>query len=177
MADDDLLEDDAEFDEELDVDDLDESEIDEDLDDVVEDESVVDFEDDAVADAEDEVEEAAHAEPGARVRKKRDDEDDDEDELDPDDVEADLDTILKDRIAASDDDDEDEELEEADARAASEVADGVQPRKANEFMCPGCFLLVSPAQFGPPGRRECPVGEEVCPGIDIVAEQQHARKA
>lgn len=177
MADDDLLEDDAEFDEELDVVDLDENEIDEDLDDVVEDEAVVDFEDDAVADVEEEAEEAARPDAGARARKKREDEDEDEDEIDPDDVEADLDTILKDRIAASDEDDEDEELEEADARAGGDAADGVQPKKANEFMCPGCFLLVNPAQFGPLGKLECPVGEEVCPGIDIVAEQQHSRKA
>ena len=42
----------------------------------------------------------------------------------------------------------------------AETADGVQPKKANEFMCTGCFLLVNAAPVRParppdvPGRRE-----------------------
>ncbi len=58
-----------------------------------------------------------------------------------------------------------------------ETADGVQPKKANEFMCTGCFLLVNAAQFGPPGHLECPVGESVCPAMKLVEKQyQKARK-
>jgi hypothetical protein len=175
MADDDI--DDEGFEGELDADEIDEEEI---LDD---DEEVVDLVDDAddadadvveVADGDDD-EPAAEAVP--KARKKRDDEEDDEDEADPDDVEADLDKILKDRIAANEDDDEDEELEEQAPRATGETADGVQPKKANEFMCTGCFLLVNAAQFGPPDHLECPVGEAVCPAMKLVQKQyQKARK-
>jgi hypothetical protein len=120
---------------------------------------------------------AAPAEPAPKGRKKRDEEEDDDDEADPDDVEADLDKILKDRIAANEDEDEDEELEEQAPRTVGETADGVQPKKANEFMCTGCFLLVNAAQFGPPGQLECPVGESVCPAMKLVEKQyQKARK-
>src|SRR5690606_3655851 len=126
--------------------------------------------DEEVPDDDEEDEEVAPA------PKKRD-EDDDEDEEAPDDVEADLDTILKDRIAASDDEGEDEE--ELDGPAGrpgtAEAVDGVQPKKANEFVCPGCFLLVNPGQFGPVDSMECPVGESVCPAIDRL--QKQARKA
>jgi len=174
MADDDI--DDEEFEGELDADEIDEEEI---LDEADGDDAGDDFDDDAVADtdvvADEEAAPAAEAAP--KARKKRDDEEDDDDEADPDDVEADLDTILKDRIAANEDDDEDEELEEQAPRTAGETADGVQPKKANEFMCTGCFLLVNAAQFGPPGHLECPVGEAVCPAMKLVEKQyQKARK-
>jgi hypothetical protein len=175
MADDDI--DDEGFEGELDADEIDEEEILDDDEEVV---ALVDDGDDAdagvvvVADAADE-EPAAEAVP--KARKKRDDDEDDEDEADPDDVEADLDKILKDRIAANEDDDEDEELEEQAPRATGETADGVQPKKANEFMCTGCFLLVNAAQFGPPDHLECPVGEAVCPAMKLVQKQyQKARK-
>jgi hypothetical protein len=171
MAEDELIEDDLE--EEPDAD-IDEDDIDEDA--LVEDEEIVE-EDDIVEDVPtaEPAEEVAEVPP--RPRKKRDDEDDEEDELDPDDVEADLDTILKDRIAANEDEEEDEELEEQPARATAEPADGVQPKKANEFMCQGCFLLVHPGQFGPPGQMECPVGESDCPAIKRLEKQyQKARK-
>ena len=112
-----------------------------------------------------------------RGARSGDEEEEDEDEADPDDVEADLDKILKDRIAANEDDDEDEELEEQAPRTVGETADGVQPKKANEFMCTGCFLLVNAAQFGPPDHLECPVGESVCPAMKLVEKQyQKARK-
>jgi hypothetical protein len=181
MADEDI---DEEFeDETLDVEEIDEEEIldeadDEDgafvaegdlavVDDAVEDVAVV--VDDAVV--------AAPAEATPKARKKRDEEEEDDDEADPDDVEADLDKILKDRIAANEDDDEDEELEEQAPRTVAETADGVQPKKANEFMCTGCFLLVNAAQFGPPDHLECPVGESVCPAMKLVEKQyQKARK-
>ena len=67
--------------------------------------------------------------------------------------------------AADDDEDEDEEVV-PEPKSAAEVAEGVTPKKANEFMCTGCFLLVNAGQFGPPGQRTCPVGEAVCPAIE-----------
>jgi len=100
------------------------------------------------------------------ARPKREDEDDDEDEVDPDDVEADLDAILKDRIAAAADEDDEDEDVVPETRSATDVAEGVTPKKANEFTCTGCFLLVNRGQFGPDGAMQCPVGEAVCPAIE-----------
>jgi hypothetical protein len=171
MADDDLIEDDLEStalaEEDLDEDALEDAELEDDDD---------ELETTEAAEDESETEEPAE-EAAPRARKKREDEDEDEDELDPDDVEADLDTILKDRIAAGEEDEEDEELEEQAPKTVGETGDGVQPKKANEFMCQGCFLLVHPAQFGPPGAMECPVGESDCPAIAQLEKQyQKARK-
>ncbi len=69
---------------------------------------------------------------------------DDDDDEDEDDVEADLDAILKDRIAAGDDDDEDEDEDGVVSRPANAAgkAGQVQARQDNEFSCPNCFLLV-----------------------------------
>ena len=82
------------------------------------------------------------------------DEDEDDDMLAPDDVEADLDTILKDRMVAADDEDEGEE-EEPEERG--EAADRLQPKRADEQLCPSCFLLVRQSAPG------CPVGDDDCP--------------
>jgi hypothetical protein len=168
MADDDLIDDDLDdLDDTMDVEDLDAEDLDESVleDEELEEEELV---------LEDEDTDVAVVEEPPRARKKRDEEEDDEEELDPDDVEADLDTILKDRIAASEDEDEDEDLEEQEPRATGEAVDGVQPKKANEFTCTGCFLLVHPGQFGPPDHLECPVGESVCPAIEVL-ERQYAK--
>ena len=53
-------------------------------------------------------------------------------------------------------------------RAPADIAEGVTPKKANEFMCTGCFLLVNRGQFGAPGSMHCPVGEAACPAIDHI---------
>jgi hypothetical protein len=78
----------------------------------------------------------------AAKRKKATEDEEDDDELDPDDVEADLDTILKDRIAAADDLDEDEEEEEE----VGESTGRVQPKTDSEFVCKSCFLVKSVSQ-------------------------------
>jgi hypothetical protein len=168
MADDDEL--DEDLDEDLgdpDIEDgeIDEEEIDEELDEDLDEAEVVEAEDfDETAEAEPEPEAAA------RPRKKRDDveEDDDDDVLNPDDVEADLDTILRDRIAATDDDVEDEDEEEDVSGGTAEAASMVAPKRAGEFTCPGCFLLVNRAQFGRAGRLLCPVGNDPCPAIEQI---------
>lgn len=116
-------------------------------------------------------EEDAEAEIDAALaaRPKREEEEDEEEDINPDDVEADLDEILKDRIAATDDDEDDEEEVAPEPRnAVTEIAEGVTPRKANEFTCTGCFLLVTRGQFGPPGAMQCPVGEAECPAIVLI---------
>ncbi len=180
MADDDVIDDVDEFDEDLEVD-LDEDALDEDaLDEGVLDDALVEgdevFDADAVVDVDVDVEpDAVVAEPAPRSRKKAagDDEvEEDEEVVDPDDVEADLDTILKDRIAAADDEEDEEEVEVPDTRGP-ETPDGVTPKKANEFVCTGCFLLVNRGQFGPADHMSCPVGESDCPAITVL---QKAKK-
>lgn len=163
-----MADDDEEFEVEAVEDDLDEDALEEDGldDDLVDDDVLVDEVVDVDVEVEDEDDIAE--EPVARVRKRGDDDDDDEDEADPDDVEADLDAILKDRIAAVEEE-EDEEEEEAAPRAA-DTPDGVIPKRANEFTCTGCFLLVNRGQFGPPGDMRCPVGESECPAIDLLQD-------
>jgi len=158
--DDEALEVEVELDEEL-VDDLD----DEFAEDVV---AVVDDDDD-----DDDVDVVVDDAPVKGAR-KADDDDDDEEVADSDDVEADLSAILKDRIAAADDDDDEEEVELVDTRTTAEVMDGVTPRRANEFMCTGCFLLVNRVQFGPLESLECPIGEADCPAITKIRKE--ARK-
>ncbi len=178
MADDDVIDDVDEFDEDLEVD-LDEDALDEDaLDEDALDDELVEgdegFEADGAVDVEVEDVDEVVAEPAPRARKKVGDDDVEEDEevVDPDDVEADLDTILKDRIAAADDEEDEEEVEVAEARGP-ETPDGVTPKKANEFVCTGCFLLVNRGQFGPADQMACPVGESDCPAITVL---QKAKK-
>jgi hypothetical protein len=183
MADDDVIDEVDEFDEDLEVD-LDEDALDEDaLDEDALDEDPLDGDlatvGDEVFDPDADVPvveaDVVVAEPPARARKKAagDDEvEEDEEEADPDDVEADLDTILKDRIAAADDEEDEEEVEAPDTRGP-ETPDGVTPKKANEFVCTGCFLLVNRGQFGPADQMACPVGESDCPAITVL---QKAKK-
>ncbi|NBV73599.1 MAG: hypothetical protein EBR65_01310 [Actinobacteria bacterium] len=74
--------------------------------------------------------------------------------LSPDDVEADLDMILKDRMVAA------EEEGEEDSPAVDEKAeaiDGIQPKRADEQLCSSCFLLVRA------NAPSCPVGDDDCP--------------
>ena len=165
MADDELIEDEIEVEED---DDLIDAEIDEDLDDDLDDD--IDG-DDVVPDEElvavvvDDAEDVADADappPPAKGRAGEEDEEDEDDD-DPDDVEEDLDTILKDRIAAgADDDDEDDEEAPVDDRA--EGGDRIAPRAAEEFSCNECFLLVRRSQFSAK-RTDCPGGldGEDCP--------------
>jgi hypothetical protein len=54
-----------------------------------------------------------------------------------------------------DDDDEDDEDDEPDDRV--DGGDRLQPKRADEQLCPNCFLLV---RANAPG---CPVGDDACP--------------
>lgn len=89
------------------------------------------------------------------VRKAGDDDEDDDDMLAPDDVEADLDTILKDRLASENADEENEEEVEVEERGSAE--DALQPKRPDEVLCSSCFLLVRK------GAPTCPVGDDSCP--------------
>ena len=95
------------------------------------------------------------------------DDDDDDEDLHPSDVEADLEEILRDRIAAGDDDDDDdEEATATESRATSSVA----PPRSDEWTCNQCFLIVSVTQFGSRSNPECPSGEEPCESIVRVLD-------
>ena len=90
------------------------------------------------------------------VARRAAEDEDDEDLTTPDDVEADLDTILKDRlVAAEDQPNEDDEEQEVEDRSTD--GDALQPRRADEEMCTSCFLLVRRA------APNCPVGDDDCP--------------
>lgn len=99
---------------------------------------------------------AAGAGAGAGADKAKatgDDEDDDEEEIDPDDVEEDLDQILKERIAASEDEDDEDEVVEVEERG--EAAGRVQPKRPGEFVCQSCFLVKHPSQLADEARQLC----------------------
>tara|TARA_B110000196_G_C20717413_1_gene462573 strand:- start:84 stop:527 length:444 start_codon:yes stop_codon:yes gene_type:complete len=76
---------------------------------------------------------------------------DSDDEPDPDDVEADLSAILKDRIAA-----EDDEVSENSVTTSKESGseEKIVAKQEDEIHCPSCFLLVSQAAVDKNG--ECP---------------------
>ncbi len=154
MADDELIEDEDDLEAELE--DLDEVpvDLDDDLVDVLEvDDDLpvdeLDLEADVVVEDEDDL--------PAPVKAKRDDDegdDDDEEEDDPDDVEADLDAILKDRIAAAEEEVDEEEL----AAEPEDRADGtgrVAPKRPGEFVCQSCFLVKHPTQLADAKRQLC----------------------
>jgi hypothetical protein len=163
MADDEeLAEDQDDFagdDEDEEPDELADGPLEEDLDDdeAVFDPDLAEGAEESLEVAEVEVEEDAEedGEPPRRAVVGEEEEDDD-DLVDPDDVEADLDTILKDRLVAAEDT-PDEDEEEAEPEERGEAGDRLQPKRADEQLCPSCFLLV---------RRtapSCPMGDEDCP--------------
>ena len=171
------------MDDDIDPDDVetpDEEELEDELDGELDgelDEDEVLGDDDVVLGAGDDDEVAVDAEeddedepPVARRKPAGEDDDDDDDELDPDDVEADLDAILKDRIAAGSDEDEDEE-ETAEDRNDPDVAERVAAKSAEEFTCSTCFLIMHPRQFGRLGHLECPEGYDPCPSVALVEKR------
>jgi hypothetical protein len=153
MAEEELEDDLTETFDELEVD---EPEIDEDLDEEL-DEDVLGEDDDLVDPVAEDEEEEEEAVPVAKKRRAGEEEDEDEDLVDPDDVEADLDTILKDRIAAGDDEADEDEEETAEVDTSPESGDRVLPRRADEFVCESCFLVKNLGQRVGPGNlcRDC----------------------
>ena len=111
--------------------------------------------DEEFEDGEETDEDEAAATGPARKSVVAEDEDDDDDMVAPDDVEADLDTILKDRLVATDDDGGNEDDEEPEERG--DTADRLQPKRADEQLCSKCFLLVRQ------NMPVCPVGDDDCP--------------
>ena len=93
----------------------------------------------------------------ATAKRGSDDDDDEEDdeEADPDDVEADLDTILKDRIAAQPDEDEGDEDETPEPDERGDGTGRIQPKRPGEFVCQSCFLVKHPSQLADPDAMLC----------------------
>lgn len=115
------------------------------------------FDDELDEEEADEEETVVAPKPATKATKRRrteSDEEDDDDEIDPDDVEADLDTILKDRIAAQpDDEDEEDEQQEVDERG--DGTGRIQPKRPGEFVCQSCFLVKHPSQLADPDAMLC----------------------
>ena len=112
----------------------------------------VDEEDDEVDDDDDDDDDEEDEEDGPRPAGAQEDE---EDEPDPADVEADLDAILKDRIASGDDE-EDQDAEDGDQVVSGKqkpqtIDEDVAAKREGEANCPSCFLLISTQVDG-----ECP---------------------
>ena len=96
---------------------------------------------DAPLDDDDDAEEEDDDESGPVAVSDSNDDDDD----DPADVEADLDAILKDRIASGEDDDGDEEQKSAPTKKEAPVQsdeESVEARRKGEVTCPSCFLII-----------------------------------
>jgi hypothetical protein len=162
MADSEDLTEEVEFeeeetDEELDPEELDPEELDEVLVEEEDDEFVAIGEDEdglpADVEGEGEEEEDEEAEPAAR-RATGDDEEDDDELLDADDIEADLDTILKERLVAAEEEPDDEE-DEVEVDERGEPLERLQPRRPGEFVCQSCFLVKHPSQLADANRLLC----------------------
>jgi hypothetical protein len=152
------LTEDAEFDEvevepeeELDPEELDDELLEDEEDEFTE--LATDDDDDSIPSEDGEDEEEAEAEPAGR-RVAGEEEDDDDELVDADDIEADLDTILKERlVAAEEEPDDDEEELEVDERG--EPLERLQPRRPGEFVCQSCFLVKHPSQLADANRLLC----------------------
>ncbi|HUV09772.1 MAG TPA: DUF4193 family protein [Acidimicrobiia bacterium] len=101
--------------------------------------------------------------PKAKPRVKKTEEDDDADgddldeELHPDDVETPLDALLKEKTASAKMEDDEDELEddEPDGDEPVEGSGRIQPRRASEFHCSSCFLLLPRSQLADEERMLC----------------------
>lgn len=117
-------------------------------------------------DDDDELEEDEEETPERDAKRPPQGEGEFDDEVDPDNLEADLNTILRDRIAAGDDIEDDDGVSEVETGQPAEMLGSVTPRRDDEWLCEGCFLLVSKSQLGSRNEPRCPSGEEICPSLD-----------
>ena len=127
-----------------------------------------DDDDEHLADDDDDLEEDDDEEevPERNAKRPAQGEGDLDDEVDPDNLEADLNTILRDRIAAGDDIEDEDDAGEVETGQPAELLGSVTPRRDDEWLCEGCFLLVSKSQLGSRSEPRCPSGEEICPSLD-----------
>ena len=101
-----------------------------------------------------EVDVPAVAEPAAKTAKAGEEtEEDEEEEPDDEDVEASLDTILKERLVVEEPED-DEDAPEPEDRTADGV-ERVLPKQPGEFVCRSCFLVKHPNQLADRKKMLC----------------------
>jgi len=125
---------------------------------IVDDALVLDVDDDddvAVIDVEDEEEPDVPAGTAKSVAKAAGEESDDDEEEEPDDedVEASLDTILKERLVVEEVED-DEESPETEDRTGGDV-ERVLPKQPGEFVCRSCFLVKHANQLADKKKMLC----------------------
>jgi hypothetical protein len=98
------------------------------------------------------------AKPAKRARRKSDDDDDVldlDEELHPDDVEEPLDVLLKERTASGALEEDDEAEEEIEVDERGETPTRIVPRRADEFLCSSCFLVLPRSQLADEKRMLC----------------------
>jgi hypothetical protein len=106
---------------------------------------------------EDFVEDADLVKADVAGKKVADDDDDDDDLRTEDDVEADLDAILREKLTAAEEVPLEDDEEEVVVDDKTDGLERLQPRRPDEIQCTQCFLLV---RKGAPG---CPVEDDACP--------------
>lgn len=95
--------------------------------------------------------------PDVIAKRVSEDDDDDDDLRTEDDVEADLDAILREKLTAADDSPPEEAEEDAIVDDKTDGMERLQPRRPDETQCSQCFLLVRNSAPG------CPVEDDACP--------------
>lgn len=95
--------------------------------------------------------------PVARKAKGEEDEEDEEDLRTEDDVEADLDAILREKLTAAEETPLEEDEEDVVVDDKTDGMERLQPRRPDETQCTQCFLLVRNSAPG------CPVEDDACP--------------
>ena len=154
MSDDEILEGEG-MEEELIVPELEADELDEEGIDIEDDFAGDVLESDEVIDEAEDVDAAA---PESVARKAgAEDDDDDEDLRTEDDVEADLDAILREKLTAADETPLEDDEEEVVVDDKTDGMERLQPRRPDEIQCTQCFLLVRKTAPG------CPVEDDACP--------------
>jgi len=95
-------------------------------------------------------------EVGAKVAPKAGEESDEDEEEEPDDedVEASLDTILKERLVVEEVEDDEDTPEPVDDRSGDGV-ERVLPKQPGEFVCRSCFLVKHPNQLADRKKMLC----------------------
>ena len=91
--------------------------------------------------------------PRWRPRPAEESEEEDEEEPDDEDVEASLDTILKERLVVEEVED-DEDTPEPEDRSGDGV-ERVLPKQPGEFVCRSCFLVKHPNQLADRKKMLC----------------------
>ena len=95
--------------------------------------------------------------PVARKAKGEDEDEEDEDLRTEDDVEADLDAILREKLTAAEETPLEEDEEDVVVDDKTDGMERLQPRRPDETQCTQCFLLVRNSAPG------CPVEDDACP--------------